>query len=113
LSTKGNIYCWGVIQYLNEETSKDNDSFRNSEWGPEAALTMCKEVRDFPLPGGANNDITMGDLIDQTPPHLISKVMLEEKVFETWYSGRTVLIGDCKWILESGWMVESVKHILT
>lgn len=94
LSTKGNIYCWGVIQYLNEESSKDNDSFRNSEWGPEAALTMCKEVRDFPLPGGVNNDITMGDLIDQTPPHLISKVMLEEKVFETWYSGRTVLIGD-------------------
>jgi len=85
-----------VIQYLDEETSKDNDSFRNSEWGPEAAQSMCKEVRDFRLPGGVNNDLTMGELIDNTPPHLISKVMLEEKLFETWYHGRTVLIGDGK-----------------
>ncbi|KAF9941388.1 hypothetical protein BGZ65_003968 [Modicella reniformis] len=94
LTTKNNIYCWGVIQYLDEGSSKDNDSFRNSEWGPEAAQTMCKEVRNFPLPGGVNNDLTMGDLIDNTLPQYISKVMLEEKVFDTWYYGRTVLIGD-------------------
>ncbi|KAK3822705.1 MAG: hypothetical protein J3Q66DRAFT_424105 [Benniella sp.] len=92
LTVNDNIYCWGVIQYLDEETTKDDDSFRNSEWGPEAAQSMCKEVRDFRLPGGVNNDLTMGELIDNTPPHLISKVMLEEKLFETWYHGRTVLI---------------------
>lgn len=89
-----------MIQYLDEESSKDNDSFRNSEWGPEAALTMCKEVRDFPLPGGVNNTLTMGELIDQTAPDLISKVMLEEKVFDTWYNGRTVLMGDGKWTVQ-------------
>ncbi|ORY96055.1 hypothetical protein BCR41DRAFT_402155 [Lobosporangium transversale] len=74
------------------ESSKSHDSFRNSEWGPEAAIAMCKEVQDFPVPGGKNNDMTIGDLIDSTP--LISKVMLEEKVFDTWYSERTVLVGD-------------------
>ncbi|KAF9299716.1 hypothetical protein BGZ74_008726 [Mortierella antarctica] len=57
--------------------SKDNDAFRNSEWGPEAAEQMCKEVRDFPIPGG-NNRWIMGDLIDRTPKDLISKVTLEE-----------------------------------
>lgn len=59
---------------------------------------MCKEVRDFPIPGGGQTGElrTMGVLIDKTPKHLISKVMLEEKVFGTWYHQRTVLLGDGK-----------------
>ncbi|KAG0366221.1 hypothetical protein BGZ54_005655 [Gamsiella multidivaricata] len=36
----------------------------------------------------------LGDLFDNTPKEAISKVVLEEKVFETWKHGRTVLIGD-------------------
>lgn len=40
--------------------------------------------------------MALGDLMDLTPKELMSKVMLEEKVFETWYSGRTVLLGDGK-----------------
>ncbi|KAI1318948.1 hypothetical protein EDD11_005382 [Mortierella claussenii] len=92
ITMKNNIYCWGVNLYLDEESFKEHDSFRNSEWGPEKAEAMCKQVRDFPVPGGVNNSMTLGDLIDATP--LVSKVMLEEKIFETWYSGRTVLLGD-------------------
>lgn len=80
-------------QHLDAESSKMNDAFRNSEWGPEAAEQMCKEIRDFAIPGGDGN-LTMADLIDNTPKHLISKVMLEEKVFDTWHYGRTVLLGD-------------------
>ena len=38
----------------------------------------------------------LGDLIDRTPKNLISKVMFEEKVFDTWHGGRTALIGDGK-----------------
>lgn len=84
-----------VTQFLTKETSKSNDSFRNSEWGPEAAEIMCKEVRHFKVPGGKDGQIlTIGDLIDRTPKDLISKVMLEEKIFDTWYGGRTVLLGD-------------------
>ncbi|KAI1309515.1 hypothetical protein EDD11_004064 [Mortierella claussenii] len=91
-SMAGNVYSWIVVQFLDEETTKENDSFRNSEWGPEAAETMIKEVRDFPIAIGANDDLTIGDLIDETPN--VAKVMLEEKVFDTWYSERTVLLGD-------------------
>ncbi|ORZ05135.1 hypothetical protein BCR41DRAFT_425599 [Lobosporangium transversale] len=87
-----NMYCWIVIQYLDGISSLDQSSFRNAEWGPEAAEAMCKDVRDFAIPGGLNNSLTMGDLIDHSPS--ISKVLLEEKVFDTWYSGRTVLLGD-------------------
>jgi len=94
----GNRYCWHVTQYLDEASSKENDTFRSSEWGAESAVSMCKEVRDFPIPGGAQMGElrTMGVLIDKTPKHLISKVMLEEKVFRTWYHKRTVLLGDGK-----------------
>ncbi|KAG0280161.1 hypothetical protein BGZ95_011087 [Linnemannia exigua] len=72
----------------------ENDPLRNSEWGPEAAGAMCDKVRDFPIISGSDRPWTMGDLIDYTPKELISKVLLEEKVFDTWYNCRTVLIGD-------------------
>jgi hypothetical protein len=84
-----------VVLYLDKRSSKEHDSFRNSEWGPEAAEAMCKEVRHFKVPGGNDGKtLTLGDYIDRTPKGLISKVMLEEKVFDTWYGGRTVLLGD-------------------
>ncbi|KAF9180014.1 hypothetical protein BGZ51_006513 [Haplosporangium sp. Z 767] len=89
-SVPDNRICWSVIEHLNGETSRLNDSFRNTEWGPEAAEAMCAKVRDFAFPDG----LSVGDLIDKTPKHLISKVMLEEKLFDTWHSGRTVLLGD-------------------
>ncbi|KAF9372428.1 hypothetical protein CPB97_001270 [Podila verticillata] len=94
-TTKQNTFCWFVIRFLNKESSKEHDSFRNSEWGPEQAESMCKEVRHFKVPIGKEGvTVTMGDLIDKTPKDMISKVMLEEKIFETWYGGRTVLLGD-------------------
>ncbi|KFH66063.1 hypothetical protein MVEG_08164 [Podila verticillata NRRL 6337] len=94
-TTKQNTVCWMVIQFLTKETSKENDSFRNSQWGPEAAEAMAKEVRDFKVPGGREGHIlTLGDYLDKTPKNLVSKVMLEEIVFDTWYGCRTVLIGD-------------------
>lgn len=76
------------------ETTKDDETFRNSEWGPEAAAVMCEQVRDFPIIAGGDKKFTVGDLIDWTPKEHISKVMLEEKVFQTWGSCRTVLLGD-------------------
>jgi hypothetical protein len=53
---------------------------------------MCDKIRHIKAPFGR----TMGDLIDVTPKDSLSKVMLEEKLFQTWHHGRTVLIGDGK-----------------
>ncbi|KAF9208599.1 hypothetical protein BGZ59_010572, partial [Podila verticillata] len=75
-------------------SSKSDDRFCNSEWGPEATEAMCNEVRQFKVPGTDDKVLTLGDYIDRTPKELIVKVMLEEKVFDTWYCNRTVLIGD-------------------
>ncbi|KAF9151009.1 hypothetical protein BG015_007181 [Linnemannia schmuckeri] len=93
-TTQQSTVTFSVIQFLNDESSKENDSFRQSEWGAEAVDTMCREVRAFPVVSGRKKTMTLGDLIDLTPKELISKMMLEEKVFETWHHGRTVLIGD-------------------
>lgn len=84
-----------VVQHLDKTTLKDHDTFRQSEWGPDAAAAMCNEVRHLPIPNGPRGS-TLGTLLDHTPKELISKVTLEEKVFKTWYSGRSVLIGDGK-----------------
>lgn len=97
LTTEENTVCFLVIQFLTTETSKDNDAFRNSEWGPEAAQAMSEEVRHFPIISGGSNGgekLTLGDLFDLAPKEYMSKVMLEEKVFKTWYDCRTVLLGD-------------------
>ncbi|KAG0025770.1 hypothetical protein BGZ81_006858 [Podila clonocystis] len=81
-TTAKNI-CWMVLEFLDKNSAKENDSFRNSEWGPKAAEAMCRQVRHFKVTGGKEGQIlTMGDLIDRTPKNLISKVMLEEKVFK-------------------------------
>ncbi|KAG0217354.1 hypothetical protein BGX33_010767 [Mortierella sp. NVP41] len=98
LPTAQNTFCWMVIHHLDKVSSKVAEEHRfreyqNAQWGPYAAQTMCDETKHFPLSIG-NRNLTMGDLYDWTPKELISKVMLEEKVFQTWYSGRTILLGD-------------------
>jgi len=50
---------------------------------------MVKAVRNFKIPYG-----TMGDLIDVTPKDVVSQVFLEDKLYEAWHHGQTVLIGD-------------------
>ncbi|KAF9097167.1 hypothetical protein BGX23_009656 [Mortierella sp. AD031] len=96
--TAQNTFCWMVMHHLDKASSKEAEGHRfrdsqNSEWGPHAAETMCDETRDFPVELGGKK-MTMGDIYDWTPKDLTSKVMLEEKVFQTWHSGRTVLLGD-------------------
>ncbi|KAG0029851.1 hypothetical protein BGZ81_003341 [Podila clonocystis] len=93
-TAKKNTVCWMVIRYVSKSLSKSDDKFCNSEWGPEATEAMCNEVRAYKVPGKDGKVLTLGDYIDRTPKELIVKVMLEEKVFDTWYGNRTVLLGD-------------------
>ncbi|KAF9132371.1 hypothetical protein BG015_003725 [Linnemannia schmuckeri] len=92
-TTKNDVICWGVIKYLDVQNSAAYSREQRSDWGEGATETMCNEVRGLPIPGG-DGSLIMGDLIDGTPRSQITKVMLEEKVFDTWYHGRTVLVGD-------------------
>ncbi|KFH66270.1 hypothetical protein MVEG_08369 [Podila verticillata NRRL 6337] len=66
-TTSQNTVCWMVIQFLEKDTYKDNDTFRISEWREEDADALCREVRVFKVPGIRNRQpITLGDYIDKT-----------------------------------------------
>ncbi|KAG9071676.1 hypothetical protein KI688_005889 [Linnemannia hyalina] len=97
-TTPQNTVTWTLIRHLDKTSSADLEIQRlkntdNTGWGPLSVQAMCDETRGIGIPGG-NGAMNLGDLMDLTPKELMSKVMLEEKVFETWYSGRTVLLGD-------------------
>ncbi|KAG0219279.1 hypothetical protein BGX33_003826 [Mortierella sp. NVP41] len=85
-----NRICWSVMAQVKNESEASQLRANNTEWGPEAAESMIKEVHEFPIKLGG----VLGEIIDATPSDSVSKVMLEEKLFEQWSHGRAVLIGD-------------------
>lgn len=99
-TTAQSSLAYMVYHHLPRQTSKaaekqgakDGD---DASWDASPAQTMCDETRNFQIPIDIDGrKMTMGDLYDLTPKEFISKVGLEEKVFETWHHGRTVLLGD-------------------
>ncbi|KAK3841745.1 MAG: hypothetical protein J3R72DRAFT_475402 [Linnemannia gamsii] len=82
--------CWRIDVQLNSTSYDESDAFRLSEWDADSFKLDSNDWREFKTDLGGS----MGDLIDATPKESISKVMLEEKLFDTWYHNRTVLIGD-------------------
>ncbi|KAF9971233.1 hypothetical protein BGZ73_005851 [Actinomortierella ambigua] len=77
----------------------DNLQERESDWAIRTREDLSEQLRDIKLPIGG----TLGDLVDHTDPQAISRVLLEDKLFTTWYHGRTVLIGDaCHKLLPFG-----------
>ncbi|KAG0042590.1 hypothetical protein BGZ83_000288 [Gryganskiella cystojenkinii] len=90
ITAPGNRFCWGLNRQYQNKSDAQRQQFMNSEWGPEANKEMIKEFHHSVSPFGGK----MGDLIDATPPELISKVFLEHKMCKTWFHGRSVLIGD-------------------
>ncbi|KAF8955867.1 hypothetical protein BGZ46_002524 [Entomortierella lignicola] len=89
VSIPGKRIGWFLTVQLSEEQARTQQS-RNSEWGPEANEAMLKDFEDILCPWGR----PLKEIFDATPKDLISKVFLEEKLFTTWYHGRTVLLGD-------------------
>ncbi|KAG0268042.1 hypothetical protein DFQ27_007671 [Actinomortierella ambigua] len=72
--------------------SEGEESVRLSDWETRTEEDLSKQLRGIKLTQGEN--VTVGDLIDSTEPELISRVLLEDKLFYTWFEGRTVLLGD-------------------
>ncbi|KAF9107773.1 hypothetical protein BGX27_008620 [Mortierella sp. AM989] len=96
LPLQGNRIAWCVggpdphVDQDDDESCQRSHGSQNRGWYPETAVEICEDVRSFKCPYGGS----VMDLIEATPKDLVSKVLLEEKVFRTWYSGRVVLIGD-------------------
>ncbi|KAK3819106.1 MAG: hypothetical protein JOS17DRAFT_757030 [Linnemannia elongata] len=87
---KKNRLAWRVTYNLPTTQIRQEHHIRSSDWGPLQVEEMANACRDFVCPYGG----TLAEVIDKTPKDRISKVLLEEKFFETWYHNRTVLMGD-------------------
>ncbi|KAF9941603.1 hypothetical protein BGZ65_002373 [Modicella reniformis] len=87
---KGNRIAWRVTYNLPTTQIRQEHHIRSSDWGPMQVQEMADACRNFVCPYGG----TLADVIDKTPVDRMSKVLLEEKFFETWYHNRTVLMGD-------------------
>ncbi|KAG0337805.1 hypothetical protein BG000_004954 [Podila horticola] len=108
VNTADNRICWIVIEYLEQESSKANDSYRSSEWGREATESMCKLIYDYPITVGAEgSQMAMEQLLDKTPKHLISKVM-EEKIHIASGAGTTNAMQDA--VVLSNW-IAALPHL--
>ncbi|KAG0359180.1 hypothetical protein BGZ54_010073 [Gamsiella multidivaricata] len=81
---------WQICGKMENPEDHDEQNFRFSDWGPVAADELCDQVRHYKCPFGG----TLGDLMERTSKERLSKVMLEEKYFHTWWHMRTVLMGD-------------------
>ncbi|KAI8599742.1 hypothetical protein EDD21DRAFT_379033 [Dissophora ornata] len=97
-NVSGNRIAWTLVTQIETMSESKDVLSRASEWGSDGNDGMLLEYRDYRAPIGG----TMGDLMDVTPKEHMSKIFFEEKLFETWHHGRTVLIGDaCHKILPS------------
>ncbi|KAG0243114.1 hypothetical protein BGW41_002976 [Actinomortierella wolfii] len=63
-------------------------SFRCSDWDTETIDDLINHIKDAP----AHIIGTVGKLFEHTK--VVSRIMVEDKFYENWYHGRTVLIGD-------------------
>ncbi|KAF9551987.1 hypothetical protein EC957_000060 [Mortierella hygrophila] len=93
ITIPGNRFCWSVMAQVTDPEEARQMRQSNLEWRPDATEGLVNTIRNYPIAFGGEGAV-LGDILDVTPKDVISKVMLEEKLFETWYDGNIVLIGD-------------------
>jgi 2-polyprenyl-6-methoxyphenol hydroxylase-like FAD-dependent oxidoreductase len=81
---------WIVVLQQTSLLAAEATRLRNSEWTTNVSDETLDVIKNFRVPGCR----TVGDLVVATPDGSICRVFLEDKLFETWYHDRTVLIGD-------------------
>ncbi|KAF9175115.1 hypothetical protein BGX21_007362 [Mortierella sp. AD011] len=86
----GNRIAWNITRDVDKVAIRQGEASRVNQWRPDDLETMLEVVKSFECPYGGQ----VGDLIESTPSESIYLNMSEERFCETWYGGRTVLVGD-------------------
>ncbi|KAK3817332.1 MAG: hypothetical protein J3Q66DRAFT_339539 [Benniella sp.] len=102
MTLQNNRMCYLIEEQLDSETMNDVTALRGKWLTPEAKEKMIKATYNLPirhahhagLAAHKDDQRTLGDLIENTDPEMVSTILLEEHLLETWYDGRTVLLGD-------------------
>ncbi|KAG0327641.1 hypothetical protein BGZ99_007222 [Dissophora globulifera] len=85
-----NRIAWDITHNVTKTGIRQGEASKVFQWRPNDIEDVLGAVKDFECPYGGQ----IGDLIDTTPPESMYFHMIEERFCETWYGGRTVLLGD-------------------
>ncbi|KAF9433947.1 hypothetical protein BGZ76_008785 [Entomortierella beljakovae] len=85
-----NRIAWSITREVNKAPIRQGEASRVYQWRQEEFDSMLEAVKNSECPYGGE----VGDLIETTPPECMYLYMSEERLCETWYGGRTVLVGD-------------------
>ncbi|KAF8985956.1 hypothetical protein BGZ46_000042 [Entomortierella lignicola] len=85
-----NRIAWNITRDVDKTAIRQGEASKVNQWRPEELETMLDAVKDFECPYGGR----VSDIIETTPPETMYLHMSEERSCETWYGGRTVLVGD-------------------
>ncbi|KAF9322124.1 hypothetical protein BG003_006970 [Podila horticola] len=85
-----NRIAWDIARDVPKTAIRQGESSKVNIWRPEDIEEMLNAVKDCDCPYGGQ----IGGLLDTTPPEQMYMHMSEERCCETWYGGRTVLLGD-------------------
>ncbi|KAG0233654.1 hypothetical protein BGW41_001406 [Actinomortierella wolfii] len=86
----GDRLAWSIGGHFLDEQVHSQEDFRFSEWGSEALGNIREEVEKLTITIGE----TVGNVLEHTDMSNVSRVLLEDKLFNVWYDGRTCLMGD-------------------
>ncbi|KAF9363922.1 hypothetical protein BGX34_003014 [Mortierella sp. NVP85] len=79
---------------VDAKADEDLDALQKARLDPAWRERVINDASNLPIMNVGDGQRTLGDLIRATLPSRLSIVLIEEKLFETWYHGRTVMIGD-------------------
>ncbi|KAG0243379.1 hypothetical protein BGW41_002268 [Actinomortierella wolfii] len=82
--------AWLVVQHAGRVATRDEERFKNSEWAVGGVDELMSKVSHLPTAFGP----PLKFFFDNTPKDTVSKIMLEEKIYTTWYHGRVAMLGD-------------------
>jgi hypothetical protein len=100
ITLTNNKIAYIISEQLYGDACNDVPGLRKKLLTPEGKERFIKNVSSFPFKSYGNDTDrpeklhTLGDLIQATDPNTSGVALLEEKMFESWYHGRVVLLGD-------------------
>jgi len=83
-----------IFESVDAKAAEDLDALQKARLDSAWRERVINDASGLPIMNVGDDQRTLGDLIRATLPSRLSIVLIEEKLFETWYHGRTVMIGD-------------------
>ncbi|KAF9167700.1 hypothetical protein DFQ26_003488 [Actinomortierella ambigua] len=86
----GNRIAWDITREVETVEIRQGEASKAYTWRHDEIEDLWDIIKEVGCPLGGN----MKDLIENTSIDEVSTLMIEDRYYETWYSGRVVLVGE-------------------